>query len=578
MDFKNTVKSEAEERYQNMLDHTVRPPFPEEVEPLPAEAFRQNTNRYHARLEKEQHEFNRAIQKVKDNHNERVREANDFATEKKRKAFKRAKVLKTIALLIPLLLCAVVGYDIFNIPFGHMYDIPLALGWIIALYVIFCIGSIVFSVLTIKNMNENDTFKEPVKTYKRISIVLTVILVLLVGVNAAFILKHADSYRMTFHGGDDQGSVYVVKGDSLTLSNSYKKDKVHDDYVTKYTFEGWEIDGNYYTTPNAKFTPSKNTSAKAVFTATDWATVRITLGDAYVTLTYDGNVEEVTSSKNIEIKVGTSVRVEASFVYTSTNFTVDSRSVSSPYTFTVQKNTSIHAGSSNPSCLAEGTKVTLADGSTKAVEDLQMGDLLLAFNHESGKYEAVPLLVNVHATKPAEDYNVINLRFSDGRRLRFVEEHGLFDKDLNRYVYLTDENAQSFVGHRFVSVVQNEGEFASETVTLTEAEITHEHIRVFNPATVWHINLVAEDMLTMSAGMVNLFSYDETMKYDEQAMKADLERYGEYTYEDFESYVSREVFEAFPFKYYKVSIEKGDFTFARLLGLIRMYQDDESLR
>ena len=91
-------------------------------------------------------------------------------------------------------------------------------------------------------------------------------------------------------------------------------------------------------------------------------------------------------------------------------------------------------------------------------------------------------------------------------------------------------------------------------------------------------NLIADNMLTLSAGMVNLFEYDENMKYDETLMVQDIEKYGLYTYDDFKDYVSIEVFNAFPFKYYKVAIGKGLYTYEQVLGLIKLYNDLGSVK
>ena len=68
------------------------------------------------------------------------------------------------------------------------------------------------------------------------------------------------------------------------------------------------------------------------------------------------------------------------------------------------------------------------------------------------------------------------------------------------------------------------------------------------------------------------------MKYDEALMAEDIETYGLYTYEDFDEYVSIEVFNAFPFKYYKVAIGKGLYTYEQLLGLIQLYNDLGSVK
>ena len=162
--------------------------------------------------------------------------------------------------------------------------------------------------------------------------------------------------------------------------------------------------------------------------------------------------------------------------------------------------------------------------------------------------------------------------------LRIVDEHGLFDKDLNKYVYINEKNANDFIGHNFVSLIHQNGENSSKVVALDRVEFTHEYTRIYNPASVWHINLIANNMLTLSAGMVNLFEYDEDMKYDEFLMSQDIEKYGLYTYDDFKEYVSLEVFNIFPFKYYKVAVGKGMYSYEQVLGLIQLYNDAGSVK
>ena len=254
----------------------------------------------------------------------------------------------------------------------------------------------------------------------------------------------------------------------------------------------------------------------------------------------------------------------------------DTYNSGNPVTITVNTTFEITSTSSG-GCLVAGTLITLADGTQKKVEDLVIGDQLIVFNHETGKYDVAPLLVNVHANEEISYYNVINLYFDNGNVLRIVAEHGLFDKDLNKYVYITENNAHYYIGHRFVSTTYENGEYVNTFTKLVKCEITYEYIKVYNPASVWHINLVAENMLTLSAGMVNLFEYDSNMKYDEQQMKEDIEKYGLYTYDDFKDYVTIDVFNAFPFKYYKVAVGKGLFTFEEIIGLINYYYDSNSL-
>lgn len=239
----------------------------------------------------------------------------------------------------------------------------------------------------------------------------------------------------------------------------------------------------------------------------------------------------------------------------------------------VNGKTTINVTADGGGCLVEGTMVTLANGTKKAVEDLKAGDLVLVFNHETGKYDVAPLLCNTHSTAKAERYQIITLTFSNGTQLKIADEHGIFDKTLNKYAYINVNNAYEFIGHEFISVVFNNGVAESKTVTLNNVTITSEEVRIFTPVSAWHINLVADDMLTISGRTVNFFEYDETMKYNEEKMQADIETYGLYTYEDFKDLVSEEVFNAFPFKYFKVAIEKGDYTWDQLMFLLNEYNE-----
>jgi collagenase-like PrtC family protease len=77
---------------------------------------------------------------------------------------------------------------------------------------------------------------------------------------------------------------------------------------------------------------------------------------------------------------------------------------------------------------------------------------------------------------------------------------------------------------------------------------------------------------------LNIFAYDEFMKYDLELMNKDIEKYGLYTYEDFKDLVSIEVYNAFPFKYYKVAISKGEFLYSDLVRLIEFYNSVDSVK
>ncbi len=233
-------------------------------------------------------------------------------------------------------------------------------------------------------------------------------------------------------------------------------------------------------------------------------------------------------------------------------------------------------------CLVEGTLVTLADGTQKKVEDLAQGDMLLAFNHFTGKYEASPLAVNIHAADPAMNCRVIYLTFSDGTKIGVITEHAFFDLDENEYVFIGEENAANYIGHRFVKVQSVGGEFVNGEVTLTGFEVKEEFVRRYSPVSGL-FNVVTEGLLSFTEvingeefvhGAANIFEYGEGLKYNEEKMQADIETYGLYTYEDFADYMTEEEFEAGPWKYYKVAVGKGLVTWYDIIWNIQFFHSE----
>ena len=73
---------------------------------------------------------------------------------------------------------------------------------------------------------------------------------------------------------------------------------------------------------------------------------------------------------------------------------------------------------------------------------------------------------------------------------------------------------------------------------------------------------------TYTAGQMNYFDFDENMQYVN--VEADIEKYGLYTYEEFADYISEDVFNALPFKYFKISVEKGIMTWDEIMAVIKM--------
>ncbi|MBO5066462.1 MAG: hypothetical protein J6K51_04430 [Clostridia bacterium] len=219
------------------------------------------------------------------------------------------------------------------------------------------------------------------------------------------------------------------------------------------------------------------------------------------------------------------------------------------------------------SCFTADTFITLADGSKKAISEITSEDTILSYNFFTGEVEAkaVALLI-CHGE---DTYPVANLIFSDGTALRIIGDHGVFDYDLNKYVYLTVDNMEEYVGHRFVKMDAD----GYSLVTLTATEKTFETTVAYSLTSAGNANALAEGLLTVAPPdeFYNWIEMGDTLRYDVDAFQKDMETYGLYTYDDFKGLVSYEQFINLNGAYLKIPVEKGIFTWDYIVSLIDLY-------
>lgn len=229
-----------------------------------------------------------------------------------------------------------------------------------------------------------------------------------------------------------------------------------------------------------------------------------------------------------------------------------------------------HWTKNSDGCVTPDTLITLADGTQVRVDSLKGDEMLLVWNLETGKLDIAPIMF-VDSELEAE-FEVIKLIFSDGTEVKVIYEHGFWDYDLNKYVYL-DRNASEYIGHSFAK--QN-GD-ALERVVLVDVQIETVLTTAWSPVTVGHLCYFVNGMLSMPGGvggLFNIFDVDaETMTYDYEAMERDIATYGLYTYEELNAIapLSREMFEAAGGAYLKISIGKGNLTEEELIYMIERY-------
>ncbi|MBE7018675.1 MAG: hypothetical protein E7413_02205 [Ruminococcaceae bacterium] len=237
-----------------------------------------------------------------------------------------------------------------------------------------------------------------------------------------------------------------------------------------------------------------------------------------------------------------------------------------PYSYSAFCEGTLAAAEDN-GCFTADTVITMADGTKKAIQDITTEDTILTYNFFTGQTEAkdVALVVN-HGV---DEYPVANLTFSDGAILKVIAEHGVFDYDLNKYVYLTVDNMDEYIGHTFVKMDED----GYRLVTLDQAEKTYEVTGAYSLTSAGNYNALAEGLLTVAPpdDFYNWVPMGDKLRYDTESFQKDVTTYGLYTYDDFKDYVTYEQFVDFHGAYLRIPVEKGLFTKDYILKLIKLY-------
>ncbi len=109
---------------------------------------------------------------------------------------------------------------------------------------------------------------------------------------------------------------------------------------------------------------------------------------------------------------------------------------------------------------------------------------------------------------------------------------------------------------------------------LLKGNVKVKTVRVYSPVSVYHLNVFTNGFLSITGeieGWFNYFDCNDSLKFNEEKKKKDIERYGLYEYEDFKDYIRKEIFDLLPIPYLKVSVGKGLTTKENIIKVMKKY-------
>ncbi len=183
------------------------------------------------------------------------------------------------------------------------------------------------------------------------------------------------------------------------------------------------------------------------------------------------------------------------------------------------------------SCLVEGTKILMANGTYKNIEDIKYDDLVMVHSYDTGKL--VPgYLLWIEKEHSIETYQKIT--FSDGTILKTAGWHGVFEPELNKFVSVN--NPYEFrVGSKVLKL--NKDRTGYDTITVTNIELVEEKVKYYHIVSNNYYNTFSNDILTTVGTVVlsNLYGWDENVTWPKEIRAKAMEDM--YTYDDLEGVI-----------------------------------------
>ena len=316
-------------------------------------------------------------------------------------------------------------------------------------------------------------------------------------------------------------TILLYNSTNDTLVNTYNTNSD----LTRYSITGLE-EGSYYvkiygtdqagnngseyvndaTTSSIYCRQSPTVALKWIFNVTNNLTYLISSGASTASL---GSTYTATLSVSGNVSLPTSITVTMNGVplVNGTDYTYNSSTgqISIP---NVNGDITITARGSGV-CLIEGTKISLADGSTKNIENVKYDDLLLVWSYEEGRmvYEYPIWIEKEHKT---QSYQLT--KFSSGDELKTIGYHGIYNMDLNKFVSV--DNREEFDIGTNVAIM-NEDKTGFISTTVVSIEYVYEEVNYYHVVSTRYYNIIANNILTTDGTVIlsNLYGFDDNIMW-----------------------------------------------------------------
>ena len=286
------------------------------------------------------------------------------------------------------------------------------------------------------------------------------------------------NYYAKVYGVDEAGNIGQSSCDSATTSNGYCS-------MSNTTNLKWKYTITFSLTNLRQSSSSSNTDSAIIY-------------QSYSTTLRASGLYSLPSSITVTMG-GNTLTSGSDYTYNSSSGAVVINKITGDVTITA---------TGTASCLVKGTKIKLANGKTKNVEDITYNDLLLVWNYETGSY-TYEYPIWIEKSKTTKVYQKTTL--SDGTTLKTVDKHGVFSKDANMFVSVSDKDNFK-IG---TSVAKLDDNNKLTYVKVTNIENIYEEVEYYHVVSTRYYNIIANNILTTDGNVIlsNLYEFGDKINW-----------------------------------------------------------------
>ena len=206
----------------------------------------------------------------------------------------------------------------------------------------------------------------------------------------------------------------------------------------------------------------------------------------------------------------------------------------------------VQSGSGFFTCLSENSQIFTNKG-TKSIDQIALNDLVLSFNHFTGKLEYKKVLLKIKHKR--NKFTSIILNFYEGSQIEILNSHGLFCVEDNKYISINSDNAFTYINKHFYSIENGD----IKSVQLKDVQINQKTTCAYALITDKNFNVIANNLLTVTdvtSSLYNAYPYTpNTCIYDNDFILNFTKTHPLLNYSLFKNVISYKIFKAFNVNY-----------------------------